>query len=33
MDEDIDFPFFTNFKVDMVGFVNLHKVNVRKIAF
>jgi hypothetical protein len=26
-------PFWTNLKVDMVGFVNLHKEVVRKITF
>jgi len=26
-------PFLTNSRVDMVGFVHLHKVVVRKIAF
>jgi hypothetical protein len=26
-------PFFTNSRVDMVGFVNLHKVVVKRNAF
>jgi hypothetical protein len=26
-------PFLTNFRIDMVGFVDLHKVIVRKSAF
>jgi hypothetical protein len=26
-------PFLTNYRVDMVGFVDLHKVVVKKITF
>ncbi len=26
-------PFFTNFRVDMVGFVSVHKVIVRRNVF
>ncbi len=33
VESTLTLPFFTNFRVDMVGFVNFHKVVARRYAF